>query len=123
MVRSALFFQFAERDGYIAEQAALEFDEAGSESKLIERYSARRVFNDQARLDRIEWLSAQLGLAQTTQWTSSNHWVAVTGAYWTRDRLTLSLDPKREPRHMGISAVDIEALESLPQASERTDHG
>jgi len=62
---SALFFQFAERDEYITRQAALEFYEAGSDPKTIQWYDTSHELNDQARLDRIEWLSTQLGLEQT----------------------------------------------------------
>jgi dienelactone hydrolase len=61
---SALFFQFAERDEYITREAALRFYEAGSDPKTIQWYDASHELNDQARLDRIAWLSRQLGLEQ-----------------------------------------------------------
>jgi len=62
---SALFFQFAERDEYITREAALQFYETGSEPKAIQWYDALHELNDQARLDRVKWLSRQLQLEQT----------------------------------------------------------
>lgn len=62
---SALLFQFAEKDEYITREAALQFYEAGSDPKAIQWYDASHELNDQAHLDRIEWLSRQLGLEQT----------------------------------------------------------
>ena len=62
---SALFFQFATQDAFVTREAALEYYEAGSEPKLIKWYETTHAFNDQARVDRIEWLSTQLELEQT----------------------------------------------------------
>jgi dienelactone hydrolase len=62
---SSLFFQFAERDEYISREAALQFYETASDPKTIQWYDASHELNDQARLDRVEWLTKQLGLEQT----------------------------------------------------------
>ena len=60
---AAVFFQFAEQDEYITREAALEYYEACSEPKRITWYNADHALNEQAQLDRVAWLSAQLGLA------------------------------------------------------------
>ncbi len=61
---AALYYQFAERDEYITREAALAFYEAGSQPKTIQWYDATHALNEQARLDRIQWLTEQLGLAR-----------------------------------------------------------
>ncbi len=59
---SAVFFQFAENDEYITEESAWLFYDVASEPKFIQWYDTSHRFNDQARDDRVEWLSAQLEL-------------------------------------------------------------
>ena len=59
---AALFFQFAMTDAYISEDAAWEYYNAGSEPKFIEWYDCGHDLNEQARLDRTEWLAQQLSL-------------------------------------------------------------
>ena len=59
-----LFFQFATEDDIITEEAALQYFQAASEPKLLEWYEAGHRLNEQARLDRVEWLSIQLRLDQ-----------------------------------------------------------
>jgi dienelactone hydrolase len=60
---AAVLFQFAEHDEYITREAALEYYEACSEPKRLEWYDAEHALNEQAGLDRVEWLGTQLGLA------------------------------------------------------------
>ena len=59
---SAVFFQFAEHDRYIAKESALLFYQVASEPKSIQWYNTSHRLNTAAREDRVEWLSAQLGL-------------------------------------------------------------
>ncbi len=59
---AALFFQFANGDRFILKDVAQKLYDAGSEPKSIHWYDAPHELNDQARADRIKWLSEQLGL-------------------------------------------------------------
>ena len=60
---AALFFQFAGMDAYISDDAARRFYESASNPKRIRWYPAdHHMDNEQARADRHEWLSQQLGL-------------------------------------------------------------
>ena len=59
---AALFFQFANTDRFIAKAVAQQFYDAGSEPKSINWYDASHTLNDQARTDRVKWLSDQLSL-------------------------------------------------------------
>ncbi len=62
---AALFFQFANTDRFIAKAVAQQFYAAGSEPKSINWYDASHTLNDQARTDRVKWLSDQLSLTTT----------------------------------------------------------
>ena len=59
---AALFFQFGTRDFSISEAAAMEFYDAASEPKFIGWYDIGHGLNEQARLDRADWLATQLAL-------------------------------------------------------------
>lgn len=64
---AAPLFQFGRRDEFISEQEALRYWEAASEPKEMRWYDTDHFFNEQARRDRLIWLSEQLGL----NWTQS----------------------------------------------------
>ena len=60
---SALFFQFARRDRFITEQQAIEYQQAGSEPKLVKWYDTGHELNDlEALRDRAEWLRKEIGI-------------------------------------------------------------
>jgi dienelactone hydrolase len=61
---SALFFQFARHDESVTEQEALHYEQAASEPKQMKWYESGHGFNAEARQDRAEWLSQQLGLGE-----------------------------------------------------------
>lgn len=58
---AALYFQFAKTDEYVPVEAAEEFFAAASQPKSISWYEADHALNEQARLDRTQWLLQQLG--------------------------------------------------------------
>jgi dienelactone hydrolase len=61
---SALFFQFARRDRFITEQQAIEYQQAGSEPKLVKWYDTGHELNDlEALRDRAEWLRKEIGIS------------------------------------------------------------
>ncbi len=62
---AALFFQFANSDRFIPKDTAQQLYDAGSEPKSINWYDASHELNEQARADRVKWLSEQLGLKAT----------------------------------------------------------
>lgn len=63
---AALYFQFAQHDQYISEEAALQFYNAGSDPKQIQWYDASHSLNTELdRNDRDIWLSKELGLEAT----------------------------------------------------------
>jgi hypothetical protein len=59
---AALFFQFANSDRFIPKDVAQQFFDAGSEPKSINWYDAPHALNEQARADRVQWISEQLDL-------------------------------------------------------------
>jgi fermentation-respiration switch protein FrsA (DUF1100 family) len=59
---AALMFQFARHDAFVSERDALRYFGAASEPKEIRWYDTDHFLSDQARRDRIAWLSDQLGL-------------------------------------------------------------
>jgi dienelactone hydrolase len=59
---AALFFQCAREDEIIAQETAQRFADAGSQPKRVTWYDAGHSLNDQARLDRAQWLAEQIGL-------------------------------------------------------------
>ena len=59
---SALLFQFGTMDPNISEAVAMEFYDAASEPKFIAWYDTGHGLNEQARVDRADWLAAQLAL-------------------------------------------------------------
>jgi fermentation-respiration switch protein FrsA (DUF1100 family) len=62
---AALLFQFARHDQFISEQEALRYFEAASKPKEMHWYDTDHFFDDQARQDRMVWLSERLGLGAT----------------------------------------------------------
>ena len=58
----ALLFQFGTMDPNISEAVAMEFYDAASEPKFIAWYDTGHGLNEQARVDRADWLAAQLAL-------------------------------------------------------------
>jgi hypothetical protein len=63
---AALFFQCAREDEVITEATSLRYYEAGSQPKRIEWYDAGHGLNDQARLDRAQWLAEHIGLDESS---------------------------------------------------------
>ena len=59
---ASLLFQFARHDEAISEHDARQYFEVASEPKEIKWYEAGHFLNDQARQDRIVWLSERLRL-------------------------------------------------------------
>jgi uncharacterized protein len=59
---SEVLFQFGREDTFFTKNMALEFFERASEPKSARWYDAGHYLNDEARRDRIEWLSARLSL-------------------------------------------------------------
>jgi dienelactone hydrolase len=59
---ASLLFQFAHNDEFISEEEALLFEKLASEPKQTLWYNCAHDFNDEARRDRIAWLTAQLSL-------------------------------------------------------------
>jgi dienelactone hydrolase len=60
---SNLFFQFARTDRFISEKQAIEYQQAGSEPKLVKWYDTGHELNDlEALRDRAEWLRQQIGI-------------------------------------------------------------
>jgi len=59
---AALLFQCGREDEIIAEATSLRYYEAGSQPKQIVWYEAGHSLDDQARLDRANWLGEQIGL-------------------------------------------------------------
>jgi predicted esterase len=59
----SLFFQFAETDGYISQDIAELYYAAASEPKQIKWYKAGHNLNEEARQDRIAWLTNELNLS------------------------------------------------------------
>ncbi len=57
-----LLFQFATHDEHIPNERATEFYEAAAQPKEVRWYEASHELNDQARRDRIAWLTERLGL-------------------------------------------------------------
>jgi dienelactone hydrolase len=62
---AVLFFQFANSDRFIPKDVAQQFYDAGTEPKSITWYDASHGLNEQARADRVKWLSEQLSLKAT----------------------------------------------------------
>jgi hypothetical protein len=61
---SALFFQFARTDRFISEKQAIQYQQAGSEPKLVKWYDTGHELNDlEALRDRAEWFRQQIGIA------------------------------------------------------------
>jgi dienelactone hydrolase len=60
---AALLFQFARRDQFISEGEALRYWRAASEPKEMRWYDTDHFFDDQARQERIAWLSERLWLS------------------------------------------------------------
>ena len=58
-----VYFQFATNDPHVPEDRARAFVEAAGEPKRVNWYDAGHGLNDQAREDRIAWLTQTLGLA------------------------------------------------------------
>jgi dienelactone hydrolase len=59
---ASLLFQFARNDEFISEEEALLFEKLASEPKQTLWYNCAHDFNDEARRDRVAWLTAQLKL-------------------------------------------------------------
>lgn len=59
---SAVFFQFALQDEFVTEEESRRYEQAASEPKLARWYDCRHAFNEQARQDRLHWLSQELAL-------------------------------------------------------------
>ncbi len=59
---AALFFQCAREDEIIPQETSQRYYDAGSQPKEIVWYDAGHSLNDQARLDRAQWLAEQIGL-------------------------------------------------------------
>jgi cephalosporin-C deacetylase-like acetyl esterase len=59
---AALLYQCARQDEVIDEATSLRFYEAGSQPKEIVWYDTGHSLDDQARLDRAQWLAEQIGL-------------------------------------------------------------
>ena len=57
-----VYFQFATKDPHVPEDRARAFVEAAGEPKRVDWYDAGHDLNDQARKDRIAWLTQTLGL-------------------------------------------------------------
>lgn len=57
-----LLFQFANEDEHVPKERAEEFYAAAADPKEIRWYEAGHGLNDEARQDRVAWLSEQLGL-------------------------------------------------------------
>ena len=57
-----LLFQFATHDEHVPNERATEFYEAASQPKEISWYDAGHELNEEARSDRIAWLTERLGL-------------------------------------------------------------
>ncbi|RXE56021.1 hypothetical protein ABH15_07420 [Methanoculleus taiwanensis] len=60
---SALFFQFGLRDDFFTREMSLEFFENASEPRTIQWYDAGHYLSDEARDDRLAWLSTRLSLS------------------------------------------------------------
>jgi pimeloyl-ACP methyl ester carboxylesterase len=60
---AAILFQFGEDDVYIRPEAAQAQYEAALEPKSILWYRAGHALDQQARMDRVQWLEEQLGLS------------------------------------------------------------
>jgi dienelactone hydrolase len=60
---AALFLQNGLKDTGIPRDSALRWQQAASEPKLIKRYDGGHGLNNQATLDRAEWLRKQIGIA------------------------------------------------------------
>ncbi len=58
-----LLMQFAIHDEHVPEERAKTFYEAAKEPKQIAWYESEHGLNEQARIERLSWLSVQLGLA------------------------------------------------------------
>jgi dienelactone hydrolase len=63
---AALFFQYARNDEYITTEDAALYFTAASHPKQMTRYDAGHALNAQARVDRANWLAAQLSLTPLT---------------------------------------------------------
>lgn len=59
---SNLFFQFGSGDNFFPKETFMNFYEAGSKPKSIKWYDSDHYLNEDAREDRIEWLTSKLGL-------------------------------------------------------------
>jgi len=59
---AALFFQCARQDEVIAEATSQRYYEAASQPKQVVWYEAGHMLNEQAYIDRAQWLAEQLGL-------------------------------------------------------------
>lgn len=59
---SAVFFQFALHDEFITEDEARRYEHAASEPKVARWYDCGHAFDEQARQDRLRWLSQELAL-------------------------------------------------------------
>ncbi|MGA7731739.1 MAG: prolyl oligopeptidase family serine peptidase [Chloroflexia bacterium] len=57
-----LLFQFATHDEHVPEVRAVEFHEAAAQPKEVSWYDAGHELNEEARQDRMAWLSERLGL-------------------------------------------------------------
>lgn len=61
---STLFFQFALQDEFVTEEESRRYEQAASEPKLARWYACGHAFNEQARQDRLHWLSQELTLRE-----------------------------------------------------------
>jgi dienelactone hydrolase len=59
---AALLFQFARQDEYITKEAADKYYAAASDPKTVIWYDTNHAFNEQAQLDRLNWLKTLFGI-------------------------------------------------------------